>query len=115
MSFARKKLGQSGEDLALEYLQKKHYHLIERNLRLFCGEIDLLMQDGQTLVIVEVKTKSNTNLGLAEEEVDYHKQKKLLTLARALICQFPHQSVRIDVVAINNGQINHVINAVEEN
>jgi putative endonuclease len=113
MSFARKKLGASGEDAALEFLLKKHFILVARNVRLSCGEIDLLMQDGQTLVIVEVKTKSNKDFGLAEEEVDWHKQKKLLSLARVLSFKYPDQSVRIDVVAINGNDINHIVNAVE--
>ena len=113
MSFARKKLGAEGEDLAFEYLTKKGYELIGRNVRLFCGEIDLLMQDKKTLVLVEVKTKSNREYGLAEEKVNYQKQRKLLTLARALTCKYPNDSVRIDVVAINGQEINHIINAVE--
>ena len=54
----RKKLGNYGEDLAIAFLEKKGYKLVKRNLRLFCGEIDLLMEDGETLVICEVKTKS---------------------------------------------------------
>ena len=114
MTLARKKLGASGEDLALNFLLKKHYILVARNLRLRCGEIDLLMQDKKTLVIVEVKTKSNKDFGLAEEEVDWHKQKKLLLLAQTLSFNYPDQSVRIDVVAINSKEINHIINAVEE-
>jgi len=113
MTLKRQNLGRTGEDLALEYLRKKGYFLIGRNIRLFCGEIDLLMQDKKVLVIVEVKTKSNRFFGLAEEEVDRRKQKKLLTLAKAVASQYTHQSVRIDVVAINDSAINHIVNAIE--
>ncbi len=116
MSFERKKLGASGEDLALEFLLKKKYRLIERNLRLHCGEIDILMQDGQTLVIVEVKTKSNLLYGLPQEEVDWHKQYKLRQLARDLSQKFPDRDIRIDVVGIDesSNSVEHFINAVEE-
>lgn len=115
MSFAGKKLGHEGEDRALDFLLNKKYLLIARNVRLFCGEIDILMQDRNTLVLVEVKTKTNDEFGLAEDEVDWHKRKKLLALAHALIFKYPNQSVRIDVVAINGDRLNHIINAVEEN
>jgi len=115
MSFERKKLGATGEDLALNYLRKKGYRLIDQNVRLFCGEIDILMQDKETLVIVEVKTKSNLDFGLPQEEVDHHKQYKLRQLAGALAQKFPESLIRIDVVAVDDGadSIDHIINAVE--
>jgi putative endonuclease len=115
MSFERKKLGASGEDSALEFLIKKHFLLVARNLRLHCGEIDLLMQDGQTLVIVEVKTKSNLTFGLPQEEVDWHKQYKLRQLAAALAQKFPQRDIRIDVVAVDEStnSIDHIVSAVE--
>lgn len=115
MSFQRKKLGASGEDLALKFLRKKGFSLIGQNVRLFCGEIDLLMQDKNTLVIVEVKTKSNLNFGLPQEEVDWHKQRKLRQLAGALAQKFPVRQIRIDVVAVDesNDSVDHIVNAVE--
>lgn len=115
MSLERKKLGNFGEDLALEFLLKKKYKLIKRNLRLKVGEIDLLMQDKETLVIVEVKTKTDKRYGLPQEEVDYHKQRKLRQLAGALTQLFPEAKIRIDVVAIEESinLVEHIINAVE--
>ena len=103
--------------MALEFLLDKHYHLIGRNIKLFCGEIDLLMEDGKTLVVVEVKTKSNILFGLPQEEVDFHKQRKLLQLAKALTQKFPQKPIRIDVVAIDESadSVDHIISAVEEN
>lgn len=117
MTFQRKSLGKTGEDLALEYLKNKGYKEIKRNLRLICGEIDLLMEDGPTLVICEVKTKSSNEFGPPQEEVDYFKKKKLIQLAKALWQIYPNHSIRIDVVAVdcNNKTIDHIINAVEEN
>lgn len=116
MSFQRKKLGFAGEDLALEFLQKKGFFLIGRNISLKFGEIDLLMKDKDTLVVVEVKTKSNAKFGLPQEEVDFHKKHKLILLARAVAQKFPEAKIRIDVVAIDESanSLDHVINAVEE-
>lgn len=115
MTLRRKKLGKEGEDLALSYLEKKGYLAVGQNIRFFCGEIDLLMQDNETLVIVEVKTKSNLDFGLPQEEVDWHKQYKLRQLAGALSQKFPDQMIRIDVVGIDEGtgKIDHIVNAVE--
>lgn len=116
MTFRRKILGQAGEELALGFLQDKGFKPVGRNVRLFCGEIDLLMQDGKTLVIVEVKTKRGEDFGLPQEMVNYRKQQKLRQLARALIRKFPQSLIRIDVVAVDEGggKIEHIINAVEE-
>lgn len=117
MSFQRKQLGTSGEDLATEFLVDKGYKILDRNLRLKVGEIDILAQDKDTIVIVEVKTKRYVNQGRPEEQVDYFKQRKLCLLARAISQQYPDQPIRIDVIAIDETdfepKINHIINAVE--
>lgn len=116
MTYQRKSLGNTGEELAKVYLEKKGYKFIKKNLRLFCGEIDLLMEDGDILVICEVKTKTNDQFGTPQEEVDFFKKKKLVQLGKALWQLYPSHSIRIDVVAINmeNESIDHIVNAVEE-
>lgn len=117
MTFARKNLGKSGEDLAAEYLISKNYKIISRNFRNRFGEIDIIAQDGDFVVLVEVKTKQYISQGRPEEQVDYFKQKKLRLLARALLKDYPDKTIRIDVVAIDltlpEPKINHIINAVE--
>ena len=116
MTFQRKSLGNTGEEIALHYLEKKGYQFVKKNLRLFCGEIDLLMEDGDDLVICEVKTKSTDKYGEPQEEVDFFKKKKLIQLAKALWQLYPNHSIRIDVVGINmeNKSVDHIVNAVEE-
>ena len=116
MSFERKKLGQKGEDEALKYLASKGYKFLGRNIRLFCGEIDLLFEDSGVLVIVEVKTKTTGKYILPHEKVDLAKKRKLVQLAKALWQKFPDKTIRIDVVAIDEQAdlIDHIINAVEE-
>ena len=108
-------LGKIGENLALEYLSKKGYRLLARNLRLFCGEIDILMQEKDSLIIVEVKTKTTSHFATPQEQVHYKKQQKLRQLARALESKFPKRPIRIDVVAVDEeaGKIDHIISAVE--
>jgi putative endonuclease len=117
MTFARKKLGTAGEDLAAQFLLKLGYRILARNLKNRYGEIDLLAVDGATLVIVEVKAKSNTVYGTAAEMVNRPKQQKLKLLAVAVAQQYRMLDYRIDVIAIDaassaNPTIEHYINAV---
>ena len=117
MTYQRKRLGNTGEELAKDYLEKKGYKFVKKNLRLFCGEIDLLMEDGDSLVIVEVKTKTTDQFGAPQDEVDFFKKRKLIQLGKALWQLYPSHAIRIDVVAINmeNESVEHILNAVEEN
>ncbi len=116
MTFKRKSLGNYGEDLALEYLLKKGFFLLGRNISFKFGEIDLLMKDKDTLVVVEVKTKANPLFGLPQEEVDYRKKHKLVLLARAVAQKFPDSKIRIDVVAVDErlDLVDHIVSAVED-
>ena len=109
--------GNIGEELAAEYLINKGYRIIERNLRLFCGEIDILAEDKKTIVVVEVKTVRGGGFGLAQELVRWKKQKKLKLLGRAIEQQYPDRTIRIDVIGVDcsagEPAIEHLISAVE--
>jgi putative endonuclease len=60
------KPGQQGENIACKFLQKKGYILLEQDYRYLKAEIDLMMQIDNTVVIVEVKTRSSTYFGMPE-------------------------------------------------
>ena len=75
-----KKVGNIGERYAANYLQKKGYKVIARNFKVKVGEIDIIAQDGDTLVLVEVKTRNNTLYGQPEEAVN---TKKIYRIQRA--------------------------------
>jgi len=103
--------------VAAEYLEKLGYKILDRNYKLFLGEIDILAQDRRTLVIVEVKTVRGSGYGLAQDLVRYKKQQKLRNLARALMQEYPKSAIRIDVVGVDlsdpdNPEIEHIVNAV---
>lgn len=68
-----KQTGNRGEDLAVEYLQKKGYRIEERNFRTRFGELDIVCWDKETLVFVEVKTKIGHDFGEPEEMVNKSK------------------------------------------
>ncbi len=96
--------GAHAEDLALRFLEARGLELIDRNVRARGGELDLVMRDAETLVIVEVRKRSHTGFGSAAESVDARKQAKIVTAARALLAQRPDLAklpARFDVVALD--------------
>lgn len=112
-----KKTGNEGEDIAAEYLISKGYKVLERNLVMPFGEIDILAQAKKTIVLVEVKTVRGSGFGLAQELVRSKKQKKLILLASALEQKYPKSTIRIDVIGVEMGRgesvITHLESAVE--
>ncbi len=104
MKDTRKALGSRGEDLAVQYLKKKGFKVIERNYHCSAGEIDLIAREGKTLVFVEIKTRSSSDYGLPQDAVDRFKQKKMIEVARSYLAE-RHLTedipARFDVVAIH--------------
>ena len=95
-------LGKWGEGLAAQYLTAKGYRIIEKNYSCKLGEVDLIVTGQDYLVIVEVKTRRNTNFGLPQAAVDFHKQLKLRRLATYYLAKqgMEGQQVRFDVISI---------------
>jgi len=77
--------------------------LVARDVRLKAGQVDLLMLDGECLVVVEVKARAGRMFGLPQEGVHWRKLRKLEQLAAMLRQQHPHlgRTERIDVVAVD--------------
>ena len=73
--------GQKAESIALDYLQKHGLTLLERNFHSRFGELDLVMQDADSLVFVEVRLRTNSDFGDGATSVDIHKQRKLAKTA----------------------------------
>ena len=112
-----KSTGDEGEEEAANFLIEKGYKILERNLKLFCGEIDILAQNKKTIVVVEVKTVRGSGFGLAQELVRYKKQQKLRLLGRTIEQQYPGRHIRIDVIGVDFSRgtppkIEHIVNAV---
>ncbi len=110
--------GARGEDLALRYLAQRGYVLLERNYRTRYGELDLILQDGNTLVFVEVKLRRGTGFGHPLEAVTPRKQASIRSLARQYLRDRRPRffdALRFDVVGIllGNGEpeIAHIENA----
>ena len=96
-------IGILGEQLAMEYLIRMGCKIVLRNWRFKNLEVDLIVMDGDTLVFVEVKTRSTTAFGEPYEFVDVRKQRRLIRAAQAYILKYAYNGeVRFDVVAVTN-------------
>jgi putative endonuclease len=96
--------GRRGEDLACRHLESQGLELLERNYRCRAGEIDLVMLEGRTLVLVEVRSRSGATHGNAASTVGARKQRRFTLAARHLLLtrpQYRRLAARFDVVAID--------------
>ena len=87
-------LGGQGENCAAVYLRKKGYRILE--------QIDLIAENGGTLVFVEVKTRSSLRYGTPAEAVNFRKRNKIIQTASWYLRQrhMEHRPCRFDVIEI---------------
>ena len=102
MTLKKKELGAKGEEAAVRYLKSKGYRIIERNYRIRLGEIDIIAKQGDDLVFVEVKTRTDNLFGSPFDSITFQKQKQLSKVALEYInkkgCH--NRPVRFDVVGV---------------
>ena len=93
--------GKWGEDLAVAYLEKKGYTIVERDWKSGRRDIDIIALDDDVVVFVEVKTRRNRLYGEPEESVDYHKLQNLQQAISHYV-KFRHirQDIRFDIISI---------------
>lgn len=109
----KRSLGKEKEDIAANYLKEKGYEILERNFYTKYGEIDIIAYKDDTIVIVEVRSLSRKKFGLPQESITQAKIKKILKTAQHYLYQknLLDKSIRFDVLAIYQNQINHIENA----
>lgn len=111
-----KETGAKGEFIAQEYLKKKGYEIIEINKRFsrFC-EIDIIAKDKDTLVFVEVKTRSSDFCGSPLEAITKTKYENIKTGLFSYLqeTKIKHKNFRIDAISVLLNpavKINHLKN-----
>lgn len=108
-------LGVKGEILALEFLEKKGYTILEINWRFGKAEVDIIARHQNTLLIVEVKTRTGNQFGFPEESVGTEKQKNLAAAAEEYLERNNlDMDVRFDVVSITFNGTNPEIFHIED-
>ena len=110
------KLGAEGEQIAANYLADKGYAIRERNWRFGKHELDIIAEKDDTLVIVEVKTRSGAFAENPEQYIDNRKIKNIVNAAERYIMRYDwNGDTRFDVIAVVvNGQkveIDHIEDA----
>lgn len=108
-------LGKFGEELAVEFLQKNGYDILETNWTFQKAEIDIIAQNGSVLAVVEVKTRSSIEFGLPQ---DFVKPKKIQLLVKAvneyIISNDLDAEVRFDIIAICKEDKGYKIEHIED-
>lgn len=106
----KKELGNLGEQIAVEYLEKNNYQIIKRNFYCRQGEIDIIAKDKKEIVFIEVKTRSNIYFGKPSEAVNHIKQKHIYKSAQYFLYKTNslERLTRFDVieVLIEEGRFN---------
>ena len=109
-------LGVKGEQTAIDYLIDKSYDIAEKNYRFQKAEIDIIAQKENTLVCVEVKTRSTDYFGNPQDFIDAKKIKLLVkAMDHYVVSKDLDVEVRFDVIAIirqnNQMKIEHIEDA----
>jgi putative endonuclease len=108
---SKKDLGKKGEVVAAKLLQREGYKILARNFNSRFGEIDIVAQEGDTLVFVEVKTRWSQQFGAPEEAITPRKLKSIEKAGQMFRIKHPSlpEAERIDVVAIEIDEDGKVI------
>jgi putative endonuclease len=98
----RNELGRRGEEAAATYLERVGFTVLDTNWRTKAGEIDIVAREGDTLVLIEVKTRRSLAKGTPEDAVSTTKQRRIGRLAAAYLQGMDREpdTVRFDVVTI---------------
>ena len=97
-------IGRAAEDRAVVLLEQAGLRLLERNFRCRLGEIDLVMQEGTTVVFVEVRQRRSSRFGSAAESVSAGKLRRVRAAAELWLRRSRCNSrARVDVVTLDGG------------
>lgn len=108
-------LGKEGEEAAVGYLRDQGYVICDRNWRKSHLELDIVAIDGEELVVVEVKTRSNEEMGRAEEAVTPQKIRRLVIAADTYLKCCPRNlPVRFDIITVVGEAGNFTIKHLKE-
>ena len=101
-----REVGALGEKIAVLYLKKSGYKILETNFATNFGEIDIIAKDKKAIAFIEVKLRRTAEFGMPAEAVDKRKQTKIIKAALGYIKlnKFSEEIVRFDVLAMGPGQ-----------
>lgn len=110
-------IGNEGEDMAVNFLMDLDYEIIERNYKIYFGEIDVIAKVGEILAFVEVKKRSEIDYGYAFEAVNKEKQRKIKKCAEyyIMVNKLENLQPRFDIIEVysKGNEINHYEDAFQ--
>ena len=111
----RRAYGHEGEQAACEYLLKKGWKILDRNVRRGRGEIDIIARKRKTIAFIEVKRRSSLNYGRPAEAVNIEKQRRIVQAAALYVQEqgLENAQLRFDIVEILAGEIRHIEGAFD--
>ena len=106
-------LGKKGEALAVDFLTAKGFKILAKNWRFRKAEVDIIANENNTIVFIEVKTRSYDTVAKPHEAVTRKKEKLLIEAAEAYMEKMNlNHELRFDLVAIilksNQHSIEHL-------
>jgi putative endonuclease len=108
-------LGKLGEELAVGFLQKNGYVILETNWTFQKAEVDIIAQKENTIAIIEVKTRSSIDFGLPQDFVKPTKIKLLVKAVNEYIISYDLEAeVRFDIIAISKEDKAYKIEHIED-
>jgi len=119
VSLTRQLLGKEAEAAAERFLHQKGYRIIDRNVRIGRGELDIVARERETLIFVEVKARRTNQYGGVAHAVTARKERQLIQLAARYLARhrLEHQPCRFDVLLYDAGAsvpiLEHIENAFE--
>ena len=115
---SNRELGYLGEKLAIKYLEKNNYNILEKNYYTWFGEIDIIAKDtteNNEIVFIEVKTRRNLKYGNPVDSVGKIKIKHMKKAAEYYLykCKKENEKIRFDVIELYLGKGKYAINYIK--
>lgn len=103
--------GAEAEDQAIDFLHSKNFQILGRHVTSRFGEIDILARDGEMLVAIEVKYRSNDAMGRAIESISPSKLEKIHLALEEYVARnkINAEKIRIDLITIDQDVIDHLV------
>jgi putative endonuclease len=115
--FIRKERGRKGEEQAAASLEAAGMKIIARNVRSERGEVDIVAQDGETIVFIEVKSWSVYGLENLQYSLNIKKQRRIIDTAKYFLSinqKYNRMAIRFDVIFVNKNTVTHLASAFTE-
>lgn len=107
---SRRAEGDRGEALACEYLLSRGYAILRRNYAIRGAEVDIIAKEGETIVFVEVKTRSSTRFAAPREAVTPAKRQRIILAATRFLAEYDlcEANIRFDVIEVIGSGVTHL-------